>query len=266
MGDSPPKNNESANIFVYPEKVPTEESNITEAVPSVSEQIHVKEPDSLVQLDQEKITVIDYTLEELTRLFRALKGLTPVQTRLIEVRYVNLIRFYEKRIPNVDRMYHTSRLFISIGGVAVPALLSIQSPSYGNSNWLYWFTWAVSISVTICHNVGTLLRLDKKYFGIHATLERLKTEGIQYLELSGHYSGHHGHGPPTHENQYIYFVNSVERIRQRQIEEEYSSAREYEKIVPGTVPAKQGSSAEQIVPSPMDLNLNRNAEKNVPNK
>ena len=245
---------------VESEKPKSEESE-SESVPTVSSQIIKHEPDNLIEQDKHGIKLVDYNMRELARVFRSLTTLTPVQIRLIEIRYINLIQYYEGRIYYVDLSYHTTRLFISIGGVAVPALLSIQSPTGINSVWLYWFTWGISLLVTLCHNVSTMLRFDKKYFGIHGTLERLKTEGLQYLELSGHYSGHHGHGPPTHENQYIYFVNSVEKIRQRQIEDEYSAARETEKISPSTHQVKPTNLAEQIVPSPMDLTLNRGSKK-----
>jgi hypothetical protein len=250
---------DSANIVVFPEQQKSDEADNATVI---TEHSIKHEPNTLVEQDKEQIVIVEYNIKELTRLFRSLSTLSPVQIRLLEIRYINLLIFYESRLPKVDTFYHVSRLFISIGGVAVPALLSIQSPTGINSVGLYWFTWMISLLVTLCHNVSTMFRFDKKYFGIHATFERLKTEGMQYLELSGHYSGHHGHGPPTHENQYIYFVNSVERIRQRQIEDEYSAARESEKVVPVTThPAKFCAQMEQVVPSPMDLTLNRALEK-----
>jgi AraC-like DNA-binding protein len=254
--------NESTNIVVYPEEPKKEDTNEVESI--ISEQLIKQELDTLVEQDNKIIRIVNYNEEELTRLFRSLSGLTPVQIRLIEIRYVNLIRLYEKRLFTVDMFYHVSRLIVSIGGVAVPALLSIQSPSGVNLVALYWFTWLVSLVVTVCHNISTLFRFDKKYFGIHSTLERLKTEGLQYLELSGHYSGHHGHVSPTHANQYVYFVNSIERIRQRQVEDEYSAARDTEKITPITnQQMKIVNQHEQVVPSPMDLTLNRGTEKNI---
>ena len=239
----------------------------SDTVSVAKENQNVKEADTLSVQDQQIITVFNYSEHELARVFRSLSTLTPMQIRLIEIRYLSLLNYYERRIFKVDLFYNSTRLFISIGGVAVPALLSIQSPTGVNSVGLYWFTWFVSLLVTVCHTIGALFKFDKKYYGVHTTLERLKTEGIQYLELSGHYSGHHGHGPPTHENQYVYFVNSIERLRQRQVEDEYSVARDLEKVSQSTSnKSKTAIQAEQVVPSPMDLTLNRNDEKNIINK
>jgi hypothetical protein len=128
---------------------------------------------------------------------------------------------------------------------------------------LYWTTWGISLLVTILHNFTTIFRFEKKYFTLHTVTERLKTEGWQYFELSGRYSGHHGHRAPTHENQFVYFVNTIEKIRLRQIEDEYSSAKEAGEKQPGIVqtppqPAtKTTTVSEQAVPSPMDLQQNR---------
>ena len=100
---------------------------------------------------------------------------------------------------------------------------------------------------------------------MHSTLERLRTEGWQYLELSGRYSGHHGHVAfPTHLNQFVFFVNTVEKIQQSQIEDQYNGNKEAEK--PSVSTSGQPSTggvqqkltiADQAVPSPLDLTQNR---------
>jgi hypothetical protein len=90
----------------------------------------------------------------------------------------------------------------------------------------------------------------------------LKSEGWQYLELTGNYSGHHGHVAPTHANQYVYFLNKIERIKLKQVEEEFNSFKEPEKQAQGTTnqtstATKSGSAPKELIPSPLDLNINR---------
>jgi hypothetical protein len=126
-------------------------------------------------------------------------------------------------------LFHTSRSIITVGSLIVPALLSIQ---YNTSSsdfelTIYWSTWILSLLVTTCNGLQTLFRLDKKYYSLHTILEHLHSEGWQYLELSGKYSGFYTPTvPPTHENQFIYFCNAIEKIRMRQIEEEYTRVNE----------------------------------------
>ena len=219
---------------------------------------YVAQPDKLPQNDGKPIKRIELDLNELTRLTRSLPGLTPIQIRIIELRYLGLLKHYESRLIYIDCFYHFSRAFISLGGVVVPALLSIQSPTTSYSMPLYWTTWTISLMVTILHNFTAIFRFDKKFVGLHSTYERLRGEGWQYYELSGRYSGHHGHGQPTHQNQFMYFVNNVEKLRLAQIEEEYTSIKEPDKT-PNTIhqQPKPTSLNEAPVPSPLDPTLNR---------
>jgi hypothetical protein len=197
-----------------------------------------QEADTLPQQDTQQIVVRQNTIDELVRAFRSIADLTPLQVRIIEVRYISLITEYKRRLFCVDFMYHFTRLFVSVGSVAVPAMLSIQSPTDTTpSVALFWTTWGISMLVTIFHNFSSIFRCDKKYFGIHSTTERLISEGWQYLELSGHYSGHHGNVSPTHVNQYVYFVNAVERIKRKQIEAEYSAPKDTDKNLLGARPS-----------------------------
>jgi hypothetical protein len=87
---------------------------------------------------------------------------------------------------------------------------------------IYWATWVISLLVTTSNGVVSVFKIDKKYFFLHTTMEQLKSEGWQYLELSGRYSGFFTPKlKPTHENQFIYFCHAVEKIKMHQVEEEY---------------------------------------------
>jgi len=188
------------------------------------------EPDNLLQLDNSNVKPLRSNFVELTRLFRALPGLTPVQIRSLELRYLRLLTSYARRLYYIDFFHHFTRLFISLGSVAVPALLSIQSPTSLPSVGLFWATWALSLCVTCLHNFVTIFRFEKKYFGLHATYEKLQSEGWYYIELSGRYSGANGFPSnpvhrikPTHQNQFSLFVHTIEKIQHRQITDEYNA-------------------------------------------
>jgi len=64
-------------------------------------------------------------------------------------------------------------------------------------------------------------------------LERLRSEGWQYVGLTGRYSGHLiGNRPPTHQNQFVYFTHYIEKIKMKQVEEEYYKTDEKTAQVP----------------------------------
>lgn len=147
--------------------------------------------------------------------------MTPLQQSIITGRYIPMIRHIRYRTKMTSVMFNSSRVIITVGSLIVPALLSIQG--LGNSNPdIYWSTWVVSLLVTICNALVSLFKYDKRYYYLHTILEKLISEGWQYIELTGRYSGYHTHGiVPTHENQFVYFCHAVEKIRMKQVEEEY---------------------------------------------
>jgi hypothetical protein len=209
---------------------------------------------SIEEQDKKSVILHSNKTEEFIKILRSLPNLTPQQIRIIEIRYVNMIKEYKNRLFYIDFLFHFSRAFISIGGVAVPALLSIQSPTSTNSIPLYWVTWGISLCVTIFHNILTLFGFEKKYFSIHATIEKLESEGWHYLELSGRYKHHNTNPHSTYQNQFTHFTNTIEKIKIQQDKEEYNSSPPPDKLK--TLPAN--NSSLQI-----DTNNDINSEQNI---
>jgi len=94
-------------------------------------------------------------------------------------------------------------------------------------NQIYWVTWITSLLVTTCNGLLTLFKIDKKYMFLHTNKEHIISEGWQYAGLSGRYSGFYTPGQdPTHANQYIFFCHMIEKIRMREVEDEYHRLQE----------------------------------------
>ena len=157
-----------------------------------------------------------------------LSSLTIHETRKnsVRLRYLELLRTFENRACRYTCMFYLGHLIITVGSLIVPGLLTVQyTATVDNSsqNQIFWLTWAVSLLVTTFNAVLVMFKVDKKYYSLHTTLERLRSEGWQYLELTGRYSGALTHHvvPPTHDNQYRFFCHYVEKIKLKQIEDEY---------------------------------------------
>lgn len=158
--------------------------------------------------------------------------LDDLQKLIFYERFVRVVETFQARCFRLSLLFHTLRILVTVGSLLVPALLSIQ---YSDSTTsitvqntasfayqIYWATWVISLLVTTSNGVVSVFKIDKKYYFLHTTLEQLKSEAWQYLELSGRYSGFHTPGtPPTHANQFIYFCHAVEKIKMHQVEEEY---------------------------------------------
>jgi hypothetical protein len=151
---------------------------------------------------------------------------------IIQERYGNVVRNFEIRCFYLSILFHSARFIVTVGSLIVPALLSIQYVDAGPSSnvtdpgtfayRIYWTTWVISLFVSICNGVLSVFKIEKKYYFLHTTLEQLKSEGWQYLQLSGHYSGFHTpNEDPSHQNQFTFFCHYVEKIKMKQVEEEY---------------------------------------------
>jgi hypothetical protein len=160
-----------------------------------------------------------------------LKDITPFQKHALINRYTGLTETLRRRTCIYAAIFHIGRTIVTVGSLIVPALLSIQYTNTGGSTnanptnmpyLVYWTTWIISLLVTTCNGILTLFKVDKKYFFLHTTLEQIKSEAWQYIHLSGKYGGFYSNGAlPTHENQYVYFCHNIEKIKLRQVEEEY---------------------------------------------
>ena len=185
--------------------------------------------------------------DNLDDIFEQLSDLTPLQRHTIKERYRFLMSEYRARCRLYSVLFYLFRTTVTVGSLAVPALLSIQNnPS--SSAVVYWFTWAISLAVTTANGVIMLFKLDKQFFKMHATVERLRSETWQYIQLAGRYSGHYGHPHrPTHKNQYVYYCSQLEKINMKRVDDEYLKTGEE------TQPAAQqseGKNTNPAVPSP----------------
>jgi hypothetical protein len=192
------------------------------------------------------------------RMFESLTDLTAQQIDVIKHRYKFLMKEYRHRAFKYSMLFYILRMTMTVGSLAVPALLSIQTNPANQAN-MYWFTWALSLAVTTANGVMTLFKLDRRFFMLHATMEKLRTEMWQYIELSGRYSGHHGLHKPTHANQYVYFCSHLEKIRMKHIEEEYIKMAEHHDPPSQPLPPLPAGQ-----PSAATANILANAAPGVP--
>jgi hypothetical protein len=165
--------------------------------------------------------------DDMGPMFDALNDLTIQQRAAIKERYHFMMRDYRRRCAIYAWLFYVLRITMTVGSLTVPALISIKtytSTSSDIDSALYWFTWALSLAVTTANGLITLFKLDKRYFAIHATAERLRSETWQYLSLSGRYSGIYGGLRPTHKNQYVYYFSKIEKIRMKHVSDEFVRA------------------------------------------
>jgi len=186
--------------------------------------------------------------------------ITEVQKEMIRLRYIYILENFQKRVRNHSIMFFIGHFIITVGSLFVPALLSIQNSNtnftFSGSNFtvtVYWATFIISLLVTVCNGILALYKIDKKYYFLNTGLERLRSEGWQYLGLTGRYSGHLiGNQHPTHQNQFIYFIHYIEKFKMKQVEEEYYKTDGDQTHAPNSknTMATPASGSELYPPSP----------------
>jgi hypothetical protein len=183
--------------------------------------------------------------------------LTQHQKEILVFRFTNVLRNYKRRSCLYAGWFHMLRFLVTVGSLIVPALLSVNFDTATCDpqvyTILYWITWTLSLLVTTSNGVITLFKVDKKYYMLHTIYEQLQSEGWQFMELSGKYSGFYTpNHTPTHENQFKYFCHAIEKIKMRQVEDEYYKVHEQS----SSHPTPHAPSHSTIVPpSPINLDV-----------
>jgi hypothetical protein len=163
-------------------------------------------------------------IDELINIIILLPSLTPLQKTAIRIRYVELLLTFNRRCTYYAFLFRLLRLIVTVGSLLVPALLSVQYDDKYKTD-MYWATWVISLAVTTSNGIFTLFKIDKKYYFIHTIRELLISEGWQYISLTGRY-GTGGHllaagEARNHEVLYPFFCHYIEKIKLKQVEEEY---------------------------------------------
>lgn len=190
--------------------------------------------------------------------------LTRIQKNIIETRYLHILENFQRRTRNYSYIFYSGHFIVTVGSLFVPALLSIQNSDKSFtftgdtfSVQIYWSAFVISLLVTIFNGIITLFKVDKKYYFLNTTMERLRSEGWQYFSLTGRYSGHLiNHATPTHTNQFVYFTHYIEKIKMKQVEEEYYKADEKTAQAPAGNPVANQNNMQELYPPSPDQALN----------
>jgi hypothetical protein len=141
---------------------------------------------------------------------------------ILKSRFLSEVVEYERRKLKTKKYYDVFRFIVTTGSILLPAILSLgqMDPAKLPKNfdqWTYWASWTISLMVTASNGFLQLFSLDKNYFEYALTTEQLKTEGWQYFQLSGKYED-----DESHKGAYKDFSKSIENIKRKQVEKEYS--------------------------------------------
>lgn len=164
----------------------------------------------------------DSYAEQINDIINTLELDSETDRNILKSRFLGEVINYEKRKLHTKKYYNIFRFIVTTGSILLPAILSLgqMDPSKLPKNFdqlTYWASWTISLMVTASNGFLQLFSLDKNYFEYALTTEQLKTEGWQYFQLSGKYED-----DESHREAYKAFSKSIENIKRKQVEKEFS--------------------------------------------
>ena len=160
--------------------------------------------------------------EQVNEIINTLNLDSETDRNILKSRFLGEVINYEKRKLHTKKYYDIFRFIVTTGSILLPAILSLgqmdpaKLPKHFDQ-WTYWSSWTISLMVTASNGFLQLFSLDKSYFEYALTTEQLKTEGWQYFQLSGKYED-----DESHQEAYKAFSKSIENIKRKQVEKEFS--------------------------------------------
>ena len=147
---------------------------------------------------------------ELDRLIASL-DLPELNKEFMRARWLELIVWMDGKAQHSVWWYRRLRLATIIGGVIVPALVSLNIGSDMQS-LVQTLTFVVSLVVALSAGVEEFFRYGERWRHYRRMTEALKSEGWQFLQLSGAYVHQ------THAQAYPAFATRVEELSREEVE------------------------------------------------
>ncbi len=182
-----------------------------------------------------------YLKDQMVGLIEKIK-LDDLSKQCMKDRWLDQLLWLEGRAGRAQKRYYQLRMLTIIGGVIVPALVSVNSININNVNtntsrpqteannssptatwWqtaqeslpiaIGWAAFVVSQVVAISAAVEEFFHYGERYRHYRNSAEQMKIEGWQFFQLSGPYQEH-----TNHDDAYIHFADRVENIIKQDVE------------------------------------------------
>ncbi|AFY39456.1 hypothetical protein Lepto7376_3228 [[Leptolyngbya] sp. PCC 7376] len=140
--------------------------------------------------------------------------LTAREKHFIKGRWLDQLIYADKRASRDQKKYFRLRMITIVGGVIVPALVSLNNIENTRiRNAISWITFVTSLTVAVSAAVEEFFQYGESYRRFRNTAEGMKIEGWSFFQLSGPYED-----AASHAKAYKTFASHVEKIIQKDVE------------------------------------------------
>ena len=169
--------------------------------------------------------------------------LSELQKRCLRARWLHAVMWVEGKAKQAQRRYYALRLVIIIGGVIIPALISLDLGSDRAADLVRGATFGLSLLVAISAATDGFFRFGERWRHYRLIVERLKVEGWQFFQLSGPYAHQ-----PSHAAAHPEFAARVEEIIKSDVER-YITEVVREKQAAADRPSARTDQSQAVPPS-----------------
>ncbi|MEH2207892.1 MAG: DUF4231 domain-containing protein [Nostoc sp.] len=157
----------------------------------------------------------EFLKEDFNKLFAGI-NLGDVQKHFLRSRWLDQVLWMESKANLSRDRHYFLRITTIIGGVVLPALVSLNINTNfkpNNRDIIMWSTFGLSQIVAISAAIEEFFHYGERWRHYRRTVESLKTQGWQFSQLTGPYRIY-----PSHEQAFNLFASHVEDIIQRDVE------------------------------------------------
>ncbi len=155
---------------------------------------------------EKKTSKPNYLKQEMSELIEAI-DLQPLQKQFMKSRWLDQLMWLEGRSTKCRNKYYFLRMITIVGGVIVPALVSMNIGANNIPVIFGWIAFGLSQTVAISAAVEEFFHYGELYRQYRNTAELMKMEGWYFLQLSGRYQDF-----KTHEDAYRTFASRIEEM------------------------------------------------------
>ena len=137
--------------------------------------------------------------------------LNELQKRFLNDRWLDQLLWFERKAEANQRRYYALRLVTIVGGLIVPALVSLNVSEGDVGETLVWVTFSLSLVVAVAAALDGFFKHGERWRSFRRVTELLKAHGWQYFELSGPYR------ETDHANAFPAFAAQVEAVIQEDL-------------------------------------------------
>lgn len=159
-----------------------------------------------------KNSYYDWLKEEMSKLIDSL-DLDDLPRQFLRSRWLDQVLWMEKKAASAQKRYYLLRLIAIVGGVTIPALVSLNMSDGPFLAYIRWTTFGLSLLVAISVAVEGFFNYGERWRHYRRTVEGMKREGWQFFQLSGPYRGCQDHA-----KAYSVFAGRNEDILQQEVE------------------------------------------------